>query len=79
LGINHPLLACIERVTIAANLNTHGGLGRACVEHVAARASNHGVEELGVNICFHNLPLVEFYLGSKRHRAFENPPPLSGT
>ena len=57
LSVHNPLLTRVEGVTLAAHFDAERGLGRACVEHVATGAGHRGVVEMGVNICFHYLPV----------------------
>ena len=58
LAVHYPLLPGVKGMTLAAHLNTKGGLGGARLEGVAAGARHSGIVELGMNICFHSLSLV---------------------
>jgi hypothetical protein len=62
LGIHYPLFAGVEGVAIAANFNPHGGLGGPGMEHVAAGAGHHCVEELRVSFSFHFSPSISLNL-----------------
>lgn len=53
LGVNDPLFSSVEGMALAANFDSHSGLGPACVEHVAAGAGYCRFDEFGVDICFH--------------------------
>ncbi len=57
LGVHYPLLARVERMALAANLNPQGGLGGPSMKHVATGAGHHGVIELGMDIGFHAVGL----------------------
>ena len=57
LGIDDPLFARVEGVAIAAHLNAERRLGGPGVEYVATGAGHRGVIKMGVNICFHFLPV----------------------
>jgi hypothetical protein len=57
LGVHDPLLAGVERMTIAADFDPDGLLGAPGIEHVATRAGYHGPVEFGMNVGFHNCRL----------------------
>lgn len=67
LSIYDSLLAGVEGMTLATDLNTYGGLGPTCIKHVAARASYSRFNEFRVNICFHcNYRLIKRTLWDRR-------------
>jgi hypothetical protein len=60
LAVNDALLAGVERVTLATDLDSQGRPGSAGLKHIAARAGDGGGVKLGMYIGFHN---VNFLMG----------------
>ena len=52
-GIDEFLLTGVKRVAHVTNTHDDHGLGRACLDHIAARATDLGVHILRMYICFH--------------------------
>src|SRR6267154_398697 len=52
-GIDEFLLTGVKRVAYVTNTHDDHGLGRACFDHIAARATDLGVHILRMYICFH--------------------------
>ena len=73
LGVNYPLFAGVEGVAIAAHFYAHGRLGGPGMEHVAAGAGYHRVEELWVGISFHYAPATSTGYTLTRRRPFRRP------
>jgi hypothetical protein len=55
-GIDELLLSRVEGMAGVANTHDNDGLGRACLNHIAAGATDLGIDIFRMNVCFHKRP-----------------------